>query len=48
MILAVLAARGVTVPDKVHAHLVECADREQLDTWGRRAATADSIEDIFE
>ena len=48
MIMAVLAARGVAVPEEVRARLAGCADLEQLETWGRRAATADSIEDIFE
>ena len=47
MILAVLAARGIVLPEEVRARLVECADLEQLETWGRRAATADSAEDIF-
>lgn len=48
MILAVLAARGVTMPEEVRTRLVECGDLEQLATWGRRAATASCIEDIFD
>ena len=47
MILAVLGARGVLIPDEVRVRLVECTDLEQLETWGRRAATADAIEDVF-
>jgi hypothetical protein len=47
MILAVLGARGVLIPDEVRVRLVECTDLEQLETWGRRAAMADSIEDVF-
>lgn len=43
MILAVLGARGVLIPDEVRVRLVECTDLEQLETWGRRAATADAI-----
>jgi hypothetical protein len=47
MILAVLGARGILVPDDVRSRLVEATDLEQLEDWGRRAATADSIEDVF-
>ena len=47
MILAVLAAREIAVPVEARARIGECTDLEQLETWGRRAATADSIEDVF-
>jgi hypothetical protein len=47
MILAVLAARGVAVPEEARARIDECADLEQLEAWGRRAATAETIEEIF-
>lgn len=47
MILAVLGARGILVPDQIRVRLVESTDLEQLEEWGRRAATADSIEDVF-
>jgi type IV secretory pathway VirD2 relaxase len=47
MILAVLGARAVLIPDEVRVRLAECTDLEQLETWGRRAAMADSIEDVF-
>ena len=47
MILAVLGARGIVIPARIRARLAECTDLKQLETWGRRAATADSIEDVF-
>lgn len=47
MILAVLAARGISVSEVVRLRLAECDDLQQLEDWGRRAATADSIEDVF-
>jgi hypothetical protein len=46
-ILAVLAARGVAVPDEVREQITGCTDRDQLETWIRRAATADKIQDLF-
>lgn len=46
-VLAVLAARGITVPDDIRQRINECTDLEQLETWVRRAATADSIYDVF-
>lgn len=48
LILAVLSARGISVSEQVHTRISECTDLEQLETWGRRAATADSIDDLFE
>ena len=46
-VLAVLEARGIDVPDEARTRIVECTDLDQLDTWVRRAATAESIEDLF-
>jgi hypothetical protein len=46
-ILAVLAARGIGVPDDARARITGCSDLDQLDLWIRRAATADSISDLF-
>lgn len=46
-VLAVLAARGVEVPEDARQRITECADLDQLETWLRRAATADSINDLF-
>lgn len=44
---AVLDARGVEVPEDVRARITECLDLDQLDTWVRRAGTADSVHDLF-
>jgi hypothetical protein len=46
-VLAMLSSRGVAVPDDARTRIVECPDRDQLVEWGKRAATADSIEDVF-
>lgn len=47
LILTVLAARGIPVSEQVRARVAECDDLQQLEDWGRRAATADSIEEVF-
>jgi hypothetical protein len=47
-VLAMLAARGVDVPDHARTRITECTDLDQLDTWVRRAATADSIDDVLD
>lgn len=46
-VLTVLNARGIAVPEDAHARITECKDLDQLDTWIRRAATADTIDDLF-
>jgi hypothetical protein len=46
-VLAVLDARGIAVPDDIRARITACADAIQLDTWIRRAATADTIDALF-
>jgi hypothetical protein len=48
LILTVLSARGIEVPDDVRARIAECTDLDQLETWGHRAATAESIGDLFD
>jgi hypothetical protein len=47
-VLAFLDARGIEVPDEFRERIVGCTDLDQLDTWVRRAATADKIHDLFE
>jgi hypothetical protein len=47
MILQVLAARRIAVPAEIREHVLACTDIAQLDTWGSKAATAQSIEDVF-
>lgn len=46
-VLEVLAARGIDVPAEARAQITTCDDLEQLRTWIRRAATAQSIGDLF-
>jgi hypothetical protein len=46
-VLAILEARRIDVPADKRARIAECRDLAQLDTWVRRAATADSIDDLF-
>jgi hypothetical protein len=46
-LLTVLAARGIDVPGDDHARITGCTDLDQLTTWLRRAATADSIHDVL-
>jgi hypothetical protein len=47
-VLTVLTSRGVDVPDDARARITACSDLDQLGTWLRRAATADSVDEIFE
>lgn len=47
-VLAVLAARGVDVPDDARDRITDCTDLDQLDLWIRRAVTVDSIKELFE
>jgi hypothetical protein len=47
MILRVLAARGLRVSAEIRQKVLSCADTSQLETWGDRAATAASIDDVF-
>ncbi len=46
-VLAVLDARGIAVPDEARARISACRDLDQLDSWVRRAATADSVDELF-
>jgi hypothetical protein len=47
LILRVLAARSLEVPDKVREQVLSCTDTRQLDIWADRAATATSIEEVL-
>lgn len=48
MILQVLDSRGFTVPPKIRDQILACTDTAQLEAWGRKAAVAQNVEDIFE
>ncbi len=43
----VLDVRGSDVSDEIRARVTGCTDIQQLRVWIRRAATADSIDDVF-
>ena len=46
-VLAVLDARGIPVPDDAAARITACADLAQLGVWVRRAATAETVDQLF-
>ncbi|MGP4095047.1 hypothetical protein [Nonomuraea sp. KM90] len=48
ILLLVLATRGLDVPDDTRTRIVSGADLAQLRTWVTRAATAKSVEDVFD
>lgn len=47
ILLQILPARGIAVPDDVRARIGECTDTDQLEAWAVRAATASTLEDVF-
>jgi hypothetical protein len=47
-VLTVLDARGIDLPSFAHARITSCTDLYQLDSWLRRAATANSIDELFD
>jgi hypothetical protein len=47
-LLTVLAARSIEVPDEARDRITGCTDLDQLRTWLSRAATAESISDLFD
>lgn len=46
-VLAVLDARGVALGDEASARITGCGDLDVLDRWLRRAATAQTVDDLF-
>jgi hypothetical protein len=46
-ILALLAARGVSVTNEARGHIEACKDAATLDRWIVRAAAATSIEEVI-
>ncbi|WP_433510261.1 hypothetical protein ACQP2T_41185 [Nonomuraea sp. CA-143628] len=47
-VLLVLDARGFKVPDDVSTRIVTCTDLAQLETWLARAATAQTLQGLFD
>jgi hypothetical protein len=48
MLLRIMAARGPDMPELIRARVAECAETDRLEAWADRAATATSLDDIFE
>jgi hypothetical protein len=47
MILEVLESRGIILPDKVRDQVLACTDTTRLEMWGRKAAVAHGLEEVF-
>ncbi|MEV4113564.1 hypothetical protein [Nonomuraea sp. NPDC049695] len=48
LLLLVLDARGLDVPEDARAQITACADIAQLEAWTTRAATAQTLQDLFD
>jgi hypothetical protein len=48
MLLRIMSARGLDIPEHIRARVAQCADIARLEAWADRAATATSPDDIFE
>ncbi len=48
MILRLLWARRVWVPAEIRQRVQSCTDISQFDAWACRAATAATIDDVFD
>jgi hypothetical protein len=47
MVLLVLTARGLEVPEGIRDRITACANLARLESWATRAATAQSVHDLF-
>jgi hypothetical protein len=48
ILLRIMAARGLDIPEPIRARVAECTDTARLEAWADRAATATSVDDIFQ
>jgi hypothetical protein len=48
MLLRILKARGIDVPNEVRDRITGCTDTDQLERWGDRALTIDHAEQLFD
>jgi hypothetical protein len=48
LVLAVLEARGISVPEEIRVRIAGCSDPDLLEAWGRRAAVIRTIDELFE
>jgi hypothetical protein len=47
MLLRILWARRVWIPAQIRKRVLSCTDISQLEAWGRRAANAAAVDDVF-
>ncbi|GAA3444641.1 hypothetical protein [Planomonospora venezuelensis] len=47
MVLLVLTARGLEVPEEIRDRITACTDLARLESWAARAATVQSVHDLF-
>ena len=47
VLLTILAARGIAIPEQARARIAECADPDQLESWAARAATSTTADEVF-
>ena len=48
VLLTILAARGIAIPEQARARIAECADPNQLESWATRAATSTTADEVFD
>lgn len=48
MLLLVLEARGLTVPEELRSRITSCTDIAQLESWTSKAANAATIQELFD
>ena len=48
MILSILAVRGLEVSAEIRERVLSCTDISQLEAWGRRAVTEDTVDEVFD
>jgi hypothetical protein len=47
-LLALLAARGLDVPDDARARITGCTDADQLERWIFQAVTVETVHELFD
>jgi hypothetical protein len=47
VLLTILAARGIAIPEQARARIAECADPDLLESWATRAATSTTVDEVF-
>ncbi|MCA2228319.1 hypothetical protein [Nonomuraea aurantiaca] len=45
--IKILKARGISVPQDAHDHIIHCTDLDQIDEWIDRAVTATTLDEVF-